>query len=355
MEVKYHYVFILAPILIIIYLFFPQKKKRIKKESFKIANTIFVKNTTYFKKIFKNYQNYKTLLYISFIFAIISAILLVSRIQITETHNLNEYKRDIMLCMDVSGSVDQLNIEIIENLKTTVNSLKGERFGISMFNTTSVLVAPLTDDYEYIIKSLDEIEKSIKANNGRYYITHYDDDYYYIKNYIYTGTIEGHEERGSSLIGDGLASCVYSFPKIEEDRSRFIIFTTDNVLEGTPIVTFDKAAEISKKRNIPVYGIGTKKMTNENIIEMKRAITKTGGTFYQHSNQAVNGIVKDIEKSSKSLTNSKIETKETDQPTLPFIMLVLSFGAVILFSKKVIVWEHSLLSLQPIWLLSVLY
>ena len=335
MAIKYPMLLLLLPIAILLYIFGFKSKRKEENKSPKIANTLFVKSTIYYQRILKSYQTYKVILYISFVVAIISSILLVSRIQKVETHNINEYKRDIILCMDVSASVDQLNIEIIDSLKNTVKSLKGERFGISIFNTTSIMVSPLTDDYDYILDSLDEIQRSIKANNGS--VTNlFDDDYYYIRNYIYMGTIEGNEERGSSLIGDGLASCVYSFPKLEEDRSRIIIFTTDNDLAGTPIVTLDKAAEISRKRRILVYGIGTTKMKEKDRNEMRMAVEKTGGTFYEQSNRAVKGIVRDIEKTSKSLIETNMETTATDLPTVPLLFLILSLGSIIICSKKVI-------------------
>lgn len=336
MAIKYPLLLILSPILIFLYIRGFNQKKQNKSIKVKIANTSFVKKSEYYKKILKSYQTYRTILYVSFVVAIISSIFLVSRVQKVETSEIDEYKRDIMLCMDVSGSVDQLNIETIESLKKTVESLKGERFGISIFNTTSVLVSPLTDDYDYVTTTLDEIEKSIKANTGNKTKTT-DDNYYYIRNYIYSGTLEGNETRGSSLIGDGLASCVYSFPKIEEDRTRIIIFTTDNDLAGTPIVTLEQAAEISKDKKIPVYGIGTKQMKDNNRTAMKNAMEKTGGIFYQQSDSTVQDIVKNIEKTSKSLIQIKTQTKETDLPTIPFIIMFLSLGMIIICSKKVMV------------------
>ena len=336
MEIKYPLVLIILPILIGIYLFGWKEKRKEKTNQTKIANTSFIKNTDYFKKLLKSYNTYKIILNISFIIAIISSIILCSRIRKVEIVNKNDYKRDIFLCMDVSASVDDLNTQLVENLKSTVKSLEGERFGISIFNTTSVLISPLTDDYDYILNSLNEIEQSIKANNSVTYGIYSGNDFYYIRNYIYSGTIEGNETRGSSLIGDGLASCVYSFSNLDKDRSRIIIFSTDNDLAGTPLVTLDRAAEISKKKNIIVYGIGTKVMKEKDRQEFKAAVEKTGGKFYEQSNGAVKNIVKDIEKTSKSLIKSRTEIKETDLPTIPLIMLILSISTIIIFSKKVI-------------------
>ena len=228
--------------------------------------------------------------------------------------------------------------ETFKDLKKTVKSLEGERFGISIFNTTSVLVSPLTDDYEYINTVLDEIERSIKLNNNSSY--NIDDDYYYISNYVYSGTIEGNEIRGSSLIGDGLASCVFSFPNLEEDRTRLIIFSTDNELQGTPTLSLENAAKISKNKNIKVYGIGTTKMYDKLELEMKNAVELTGGKYYKESDSTVNKIVSNIEKTSKSLIDTRIETTETDLPTIPLILLLLSITTIILCRKKVVEWEH---------------
>ena len=133
MVLKYPLLIVILPICIIVFLYLTKKKKNNQDQGSKIANTNFVKNTSYYQKLLKSYQFYKVLLITSFIIAVISAIILCSRLQIVETTNINEYKRDIMLCMDVSASVDELNIQIVENLKSTVNSLKGERFGISIF------------------------------------------------------------------------------------------------------------------------------------------------------------------------------------------------------------------------------
>ena len=335
MAIKYPLLIITLPILIGLFLFLTKEKKKDKDKGSKIANTKFLKESDYYKKLFHDYKYYKTMTIISFIVAIISSIILCSRLQKVETNNINEYKRDIILCMDVSASVDDLNMKLVSNLKDTVKSLKGERFGISIFNTTSVIVSPLTDDYEFILDSLDEIEKSIKSSDS-FSMSVFNDDYYYIRNFVYSGTVENWESRGSSLIGDGLASCVYSFPRLKEDRSRTIIFSTDNDLEGTPIVSLEEAARISKKNNIVVYGIGTQYMKSINSREFKKAVKITGGKYYTQSESAVDSIVKDIEKSSKSLIDTKIETKQTDIPKIPFILLILSIGTIAIYSKKVI-------------------
>ena len=335
MEIKYPLLLIALPIVVIICLVLIKKKNEDYKEGSKIANTEYLKNSKYYKKIIKKYNFIKITTTILFFISIISAIILLARISKVETIDNEIYNRDIFLCMDVSSSVDELNEELVDSLKKTVNSLHGERFGITIFNTSPVVLVPLTDDYEYVIDTLDKIKKSIRANNSIEYGTYNDDDYLYISSYIYSGTIEGNEQRGSSLIGDGLASCVYNFSKLEEKRTRIIIFSTDNDLAGKPYFTLGEAAELSKSKNIKVFGIGTKIMKENNKIEFKNSVLKTNGKYYEHSKSTTDTIVKDIEKTSKSLLKENKITKSTDIPEIPFIIMIISIIGLIYMSKKV--------------------
>lgn len=335
MELRYPILILLIIILITCYFILVKTKDKKYTKGSKIANTHYLKNTNYFKKKIKEFKIIKYFLTIMFLVSIITSTILISRLAKVETINNEQYNRDIFLCMDASASVDELNLELVENLKSTVDKLQGERFGISIFNTSSVVLVPLTDDYNYIKDVLNQIKKSIQANNSIEYGTYSESDYFYVENYIYSGTLEGNEERGSSLIGDGLASCVYSFSNPEEDRTRIIVLSTDNDLAGTPLVTLEKAANISKNKGIKVFGIGTKLMKSKDRIEFKNAVEKTGGKFYEHANSTVNNIVDDIEKTSTSLLKNQIETKKTDIPQIPFIILIISITGIIIVSKKV--------------------
>ncbi len=337
MELKYPFAIIIIIITTICYFRLSKKKPNTYKKGTKIANTKYVKESEYYKKKIKEYNIIKYLILSLFSIGAICSTILITRLIKVETVNLNEYNRDIFLCMDVSRSVFELNLELVDNLKETVNKLHGERFGILIFNTTSIVVSPLTDDYDYVINILDMIKKSIESNNSTNYDSYLDDDYFYVKDYIFSGTLEGNETRGSSLIGDGLASCVYSFSNYDADRTRIIIFTTDNDLMGTPIVTLETAAKISKSKDVKVFGIGTKTMMDkQEREEFKNAVEYTGGKYYEHSNSTVQSIVKDIESTSKSLLDNKFETKKTDIPEVPFIILILSILGIIIVSKKVV-------------------
>ena len=103
----------------------------------------------------------------------------------------------------------------------------------------------VTQHIDDIVK--DVIDKSIKAFRGM------KTDDFKAADYIYDGTFEG---EGSSIIGDGLASCVLGFPKLDEERSRIIILGTDNFVGFfLPLIPLfkNKSAEISLTVLLSLY------------------------------------------------------------------------------------------------------
>jgi len=199
----------------------------------------------------------------------------------------------------------------------------------------------MTTDYEYCLEIIDKLEASFKESAivvDYYYgdgtvtdeqLANVDYDLY---NYKYEGTLS---DQGSSLIGDGLASCIYSFPDLEADpdRTRLVIFTTDNDKNGTPYVELDEAADLCVKYGIKVFGIVNEEVVNEQ--EFKSAIEKTGGKYYKNTTPgAYDDLVKEIKKTEASAI---VETKLLyyDQPQILFIILVAAVGIYFVVSRKV--------------------
>lgn len=316
-----------ALVLLLLLLVHPRRKDNYKGGK-KIMGMAYIEHEPYFKKKIIAYRILCTLLIVSCIGAIAASFLLAARPYKKVVTEKETYSRDIILCLDISYSVDELNLELIKNLKDTVSNLKGERFGIVIFNSSAVLLSPLTDDYDYIIDTLDQLKESIDCRLSTNTYDTFDDNWLYLNSYITDGTLIGSEERGSSLIGDGLATSVYDFPDLEEERTRIIIFSTDNDLEGTPIVTLSQAANICKENHVVVYGIGTNQMSEENKKEMEAAVTKTGGTLYlQEESGTVKHIVEEIEKEGRNLVKGKTEIQEVELPKIPMVIL---FGSVFL-------------------------
>lgn len=318
-------------IAVLVILFFINRKKE-KKVNFeqgkKVAGLDYIQEDAYFKKKMRQYKIARWAIEIVYMITIMIAFILMARPYKTVIKEEEKYSRDILLCMDISTSVDKLNESLVKELQETVRSLKGERFGISIFNASSVLLTPLTEDYEHVTNILGELGLCLKENNYE----EIKDNYSYYSNYTMSGTLVGVDERGSSLIGDGLASCVLNFPKLNEKRTRIVIFSTDNDPQGTEIVNIVEAADICKKHNVVVFGIGTKEMFPEKMAEMKKAVEKTGGKFYlEEEAGTMKQIVKAIDKEAKILVKGKQEIQKIEQLEIPFAMLSISVLLLMLF------------------------
>ena len=337
MELKYPIFFFIGILLILGFFFLPKKKKAKYHEGIKVANTEFIRKTPYFQKQWKKYQWMVRAMKFLLILSLGSSLFLLSRpLKITE--DIQEQKnRDIILCMDVSSSVNELNYEIVDTIKDTVSSLKGERFGIVAFNSSTSTLVPLTDDYEYVLSTLDRLRIALDVTNKKDY--QYQDDYgnYYDYNaLLMEGTLEGDSSRGSSLIGDGLASCMYHFPDEEENRTKIILFSTDNSLAGTPRLQLKEAASLAKKNKVIVYGIETENISLKDHENFDAAMKITKGKLYSSKEESAKEIVSEIEKTSKSLIKGKPQIIKTDIPFIPFLLLSISLILFIVIRKKVV-------------------
>ena len=148
MEIRYPILFIISSVVVLLILLFWKKKKGKYDVGIKVANTSFLEANPYYQKKIKQYKILLGIIKVACLVAIFSSLVLLSRPAKVKTEHPREYNRDIVLCMDVSGSVFDLDYEITENFKDTVAGLKGERIGISLFNSSSVTLLPLTDDYD---------------------------------------------------------------------------------------------------------------------------------------------------------------------------------------------------------------
>lgn len=313
--------------------FFGRKKKKDFREGTKVANTGFIEETEYYKKLLRKYKVFRTIALAGLWAAILTCLVLLARPSRMQTIHPQLHNRDIFLCIDVSNSVDELNLDIVRELKNVVQELDGERFGITIFNGQAALLVPLTNDYEYVLKSLDKLEMSFRHSLGKVpdslavvdgeKITHY---------YKHMGTLSDY---GSSFIGDGLASCLYNFPDLKEndERVRLIIFTTDNELNGTPFVTLDEAALLCKRNNVRVYGVAPDNIVDE--AAFKKAVESTGGGYYKVTSSAVfDELLEDIRLTETSAMED-VKTLILDYPQVPFILLLIFMGIYFICNRKV--------------------
>lgn len=197
------------------------------------------------------------------------AIVLGGRVQERQTLTANERSRDIVLCLDASGSMAEVDAAVVREFRTIVGGLRGERVGLTIWSGVAITIFPLTDDYDFILERLREAEDAF-ASGG--VLT---DDYA-----VYTaGTVIDWDVQ--SQLGDGLASCVQRFDHKDQDRSRAIVLASDNEPIGTGIYDLPSAAELARQDRVVVHGIAAPATADRPRAaqQFRQAVTSTGGTF----------------------------------------------------------------------------
>ncbi|MBP9838408.1 MAG: VWA domain-containing protein [Proteobacteria bacterium] len=144
-----------------------------------------------------------------------------------------ETGRDIMLSLDISGSMRAMdftiqgkNVERLTALKTVVSEFieqrVGDRIGLVIFGTDVFTQCPLTTDKNILNQFVSNLEIGMVG--------------------------EG------TALGDGIAIAVKRLKSIKEN-SKVIILVTDGVKSAGNIDPL-QAAEIAKNENIKIYSIG---------------------------------------------------------------------------------------------------
>ena len=294
----------------------------------------YLKNDSMFKTRLVWHTILKYVLIVLIIASILLSGFLMARPYKTESKQLANYNRDIILCMDISTTCDHLNAELIDKLEDIVRELNGERFGIVIFNSSPVLLCPLTNDYNYILQVLDKVKEGLKMRldytNGKILFS---DKLYEMDAYITNGTLVDNETRGSSIIGDGLAAAALDFYDYEEkpDRTRVIILSTDNDLLGEEIVTLPEAGVMCQQRDITVFGVGTEIMDPDQRQMMKDTVEGTGGKFYYGEDRdMVENIVDDIRAQIATLDDTQYEIVENEMPQKSFGLLLFTLSLMLL-------------------------
>ena len=238
------------------------------------------------------------------------------------THS-ETYSRDIVLCLDVSGSMVDYDALVIEAFEDLVGEFDGERVALVLWNSSSAQVFPLTDDYDYLSSQLATVRESMEGSyeSGSSY------------NY-WNGTLVAD---GASLIGDGLASCVLRFDRLDTERSRTIVLATDNVINGEPLLTFDEAADFAIERDVRVFGINPLEDTApKEAEEFEELVDKTGGGYYTLDDPgAVSGIVDGVLEDQATAFDSTPMLEYTDVPGAALGWSVFAFLVLLVVGWRV--------------------
>jgi Ca-activated chloride channel family protein len=244
--------------------------------------------------------------------------LLIARPGTVQVVEPPSYKRDIVLCLDVSGSMTEVDSQIVSTFADLASGLDGERIGLSLFDSSSVQAFPLTDDYDFVAEQLRQYRDSFDSagEDGRRY---------------WTGTDLG---EGASLIGDGLASCVLSFDGgSESTRPKSIVLATDNYVNGAALLTLDDAGQLATDRGVRVYALNPADYSDDAVAdevagELRTVAESTGGAYYALDDRAtVAEIVQRIDDQEAGLFTVTRRLVVTDAPQVAVIVALLLAAA----------------------------
>jgi hypothetical protein len=212
--------------------------------------------------------------------------------------------------------------EIVRVFSELSEQFTGERISLVLFNASAVTYFPLSTDYAYIQRQLDSLATAFDTDDTS----------------IYSGTLLGD---GSSLIGDGLASCALRFDTPEADRSRSIIFATDNVLAGTSIYSLPQAGELAAQGGIRVYGVNpgdttAREYLSELAVEFESVVEATGGAYYPLGDPgAIPAIVDSITAEQAQALPGSPELILADAPAWPFAILLLGVAGYFVVAWRI--------------------
>lgn len=216
--------------------------------------------------------------------------------------------RDIMLAIDISGSMDQTDLETADKkmiqrlagVKQVVDAFiarrKGDRIGLILFGTKAYIQCPFTQDLATIQSLLDQTEVGMAGEQ--------------------------------TAIGDAVGLSIKAFEASNAQQKMLILLTDGN--DTASRVPPAQAADIARQRDLVIYtiGVGDPNATGENRVDfatLRTVASATGGSFFRAENGAqLEGIYADIDK----LAPVKLQT-ETWRPKLPLFQWPLGAATLL--------------------------
>ena len=254
---------VVAGLVLVLLLWWSRRPRRPAGAAVLVAGTERLRSLPRYRALVRRHRVRGLLVTLGALVVVAGAVLVLARPQTTETEPRASRSRDLMLCLDGSGSMDDDNLAVVQEMLRVVDGLEGDRVGMMLWSGTAVLIFPLTDDYDY---ARDQLERAEQAFSGKP-----------------DGFFSGLDAvaNGSSLIGDGIVSCVNRFDRPTADRTRAVLASSDNHPIGRPVYPLPEAARYASDRDVLLYGIGVPALQKPQraaaLAEFADAAASTGG------------------------------------------------------------------------------
>lgn len=323
---KYSWLFIFpifAIIAIVAYSIYHRKTGQQKiKKSVLISHSKKIRALPEYEKASKKYRILLCVAAVALVFSIASITITASRPISVDIIEPDYETRDIMLCIDVSGSQATEITNVIRYFSNAVGRLKGQRIGVGVFAEKATILSPLTNDYvmvENLLKELVSLYRAREAGaTGEY-------------NTSLTKNLGS-----KSAIGPGIINCASGFDKLTEDgRAQSMIVATDN-LQNIDGVTAEQAGNYLARYGITLYAIDTidaDEVAVGGVFDpanraagLRRAAAATGGLYYNLPTQGINGeqAAESIMKQEAAKHENVAQFIQTDSPKISTALALVS-------------------------------
>lgn len=325
---RYSWLFILpifAVIAIVSYsLYRFYSKERVIKKVAMVSHSKKIRSLPEFDKARTRYRILLVAMVITFIVSLVSVTISASRPISVGVVEPDYSTRDVMLCIDVSGSTESSREDLIKYLSEVAEQLEGQRLGVTIFATKATMLSPLTSDYGSLHSTLEMLRSSFYFN-GTNRVSFYTEAVGYTSN-----------------IGTGVVNCINNFDELQnKERSLSLIVTTDNdQTEGS--ITMEKAANYARRFGITIYGIDTKHVNtganlSENSKAFKAAVLNTGGTYYSlsASGMSADEVVDEILKQESVKHESERKYVYIDSPIITTTVAAIATALFLIIAWRI--------------------
>lgn len=288
---------------------------------------------------------------------------LATRPTLVETRQSQLDNRDIVLCLDVSSSMNDENLAIIQSFRRIATRLQGERIALVAFDGQPLVLFPLTDDYDVVRATLERAEASMSDLRGQ----GIPDVVAGARNFTL----------GQSFVGDGLMGCAQQFAgddavaslrddaetgttgtatgtgtgtetaaetepvapaaDAEDARSRVILLATDNRTRdtaGNQLFSVAEATQEAAAHGASLVVLDAGRPGSAESQELIALATSTGGAHYPALSGAaavpeITAIVESLE--SRTVVGEPVTARFDAPGQAPALVLPLVLGLVVLW------------------------
>lgn len=314
------FLFLLVPLAVLL---FRRYKKRVTSHVF-IAETSSLQHLPSYQKIQTRMKRLAVIEKVLLVLLLISLVILAARPMQAVTTVSEEKSRDIVLCLDVSGSMTEYVAPALEAMQQIANENPNDRYSIVTFASRGYVVMPLTRDQAAITERINELRTiytDIENNDNAF---------------VYR-TLAGY----GTDIGEGILTAVNRFSNLSTYKSRSVILLSDLVQTGGDF-DLDSQKYLDKISLLPKYQVNfyVMKINNEDARYANNEIVATGGGIVYDVNEkdsaeAVQSVASTIFR--QALNTTDVTSKNVVDFPLPYLfttLVLLTLWAAVVFLQR---------------------